>query len=74
MHGNSLTSLTQKVRAQTSNPAAHALCGVAELLQHAIASYQVNIGCPNCRKAYAKDKARALEFKHRAKREVKASK
>jgi hypothetical protein len=71
MHGNSLTSLTKKVRRQSNNPAALALCGVAELLQHAIASYQVNIGCPNCRKAYAKDKARALEFRHRAKRKPK---
>jgi hypothetical protein len=71
MHGNALTSLTQKVRATSNNPAALALCGVAERLQHAIASYRVNIGCPNCRKAYAKDKARALEFKHRAKRKPK---
>jgi hypothetical protein len=72
MHGSALYTLTAKVRRQTDNPAAHALCGVAELLQHVIASYQVNIGCPNCRKAYAEDKARALEFKHRAKRKAKA--
>jgi hypothetical protein len=71
MHGSSLYTLTQKVRAQTSSPAALALCGVAELLQHAIASYQINIGCKSCREAYRKDKARALEFKHRAKRKAK---
>ena len=72
MHGSTLYTLTQKVRAQTNNPATLALCKVAELLQHAIASYQVNVGCPNCRKAYAKDKARALEAKHKAKRKAKA--
>jgi hypothetical protein len=71
MHGSSLHTLTAKVRAQTSNPNVLALCGVAELLQHAIASYQVNVGCKRCREAYAKDKARALEFKHRAKRKPK---
>ena len=71
MHGSSLHTLTAKVRQQTSNPNVLAVCKVAELLQHLIASYQVNIGCPNCRKAYAKDKARALEFKHKAKRKPK---
>ena len=71
MHGNSLTSLTKKVRRQSNNPAALALCDVAELLQHAIASYRINVGCKSCREAYAKDKARALEFKHRAKRKPK---
>jgi hypothetical protein len=68
MHGTSLQNLLTRARARTSDVVILAALEVCEHLFHMIASYKINVGCKQCRAAYAKDKARASEFKHRQKR------
>jgi hypothetical protein len=68
MHGSSLHNLLTRARARTGDVVVLAALEVCEQLFHMIASYKINIGCKQCRDAYAKDKARAREFKHRLKR------
>jgi hypothetical protein len=63
MHGSSLRNLLTRARARTNDVVILAALEVCEQLFHMIASYKINIGCKQCRDAYAKDK-----FKHRQKR------
>jgi hypothetical protein len=70
MHGSSIHNLLTRARARTADVVILAALEVCEHLFHMIASYKINTGCKQCRDAYAKDKARAREFRHRAKRQL----